>query len=50
MKGSKELALILIALACSYGGSLLWFVIPPAGAITHSAGLADRILWGFIAL
>ncbi|MCU0578448.1 MAG: DUF350 domain-containing protein [Desulfobacterota bacterium] len=38
------------AAACSYGGSLLGFAVPLASAITHSAGLADMILWGFAAL
>jgi putative membrane protein len=50
MKRSKEIALILIASACSYGDSLLGFVIPLASAITHSAGLAAMILRGFAAL
>ena len=38
------------ASAYSYGGALLGFAIPLAGAISHSVGVLDMIIWAGLAL
>jgi putative membrane protein len=38
------------AAAVALTGSLIGFVIPLASVIAHSAGLADLVVWGIVAL
>lgn len=49
----REIALIRegnTAAATALTGALLGFVIPLASVIAHSAGLADVVVWGAVAL
>jgi putative membrane protein len=36
--------------AVSFGGAVLGFVVPLAGAIAHSVSFLDMVLWALVAL